>query len=163
MTCIVYLFSFGLSVNSRETPSPPKTPPRGGVEPDSGHTTPRGSSWDRPLTSIIIGVFNAPGEGFWFGGGSRPALTRQDPPPKRSLSRIFPVFYNPKVLPATCTCLTQAGARASNTFWHPILGVDSRSETTDCRPTGDRKAAEWSPPLFAGVPAGPVRRKLFPV
>ena len=56
------------------------------------------------------------------------------------------------MLPATCTCLTQAGARASNTFWHPILGVDSRSETTDCRPTGDGgptdcppQATDWRP------------------
>ena len=31
-------------------------------------------------------------------------------------------FRVKKVLPATCTCLTQAGVRASNTFCHPRLG-----------------------------------------
>ena len=77
MTRIVYLFCFGLSENSRETPSPPKTPPRGGVEPDSGHTTPRGSSWDPPLPSIIIGVLRAPGEGF---GSEEHNRIRADPP-----------------------------------------------------------------------------------
>ena len=31
-----------------------------------------------------------------------------------------------KVLPATRTCLTQAGARASNTFWQPILHITNQ-------------------------------------
>ena len=41
--------------------------------------------------------------------------------------RIFPAFQCLKVLPATRTCLTQAGARASNTFWHPVLSVDRKN------------------------------------
>ena len=39
------------------------------------------------------------------------------------------LFSGQEVLPATRTCLTQAEARASNTFYYPILGVESRSKT----------------------------------
>ena len=56
--------------------------------------------------------------------------------------RIFLVFQILKVLPATRTCLTQAGARASNTFRHPIWVVESRSGT----PFGWLKA-EWKTPV----------------
>ena len=43
------------------------------------------------------------------------------------ISPYFPV----QVLLATRTCLTQAGASVSNTFWHPVLSGRGRSETTD--------------------------------
>ena len=57
----------------------------------------------------------------------------------------FPVFSSPKVLLATRTCLTQAGASVSNTFWHPVLSGHGRSETTDCHPTGDREPTDCPP------------------
>ena len=58
----LFFYFCGLRENNRETRSPPKTPPRGGV--GSGCTTPRGSSWDRPLTSIIITVIGPQGWDF---------------------------------------------------------------------------------------------------
>ena len=94
------------------------------------------------------------------------ALTRQDPPFQagqgalaKAYFQIFLVFQGLKVLPATRTCLTQAGASASNTFWHPLWGVESRMENTSCRPISDREPTECLPgatdwrPNFRRAPA----------
>ena len=85
----VYFF-FGFSENTRETPSPPQTPPRGGVaeQPDSGYITPRGSSWDRPLVLLYGFLYGLEGPrgGFWFGGGNP---TRADS--LRSAAETLPV------------------------------------------------------------------------
>ena len=79
-------------------------------------------------------------------------MTRADSPrlagscepgrPRKGLFSDFLVFQILKILPATRTCLTQAGARASHTFRHPIWVVESRSGT----PFGWLKA-EWKTPV----------------
>ena len=48
-----------------------------------------------------------------------------------SFSRILPRNRKMQCQEATRTCLTQAGASVSNTFWHPVLSGHGRSETTD--------------------------------
>ena len=46
--------------------------------------------------------------------------------------------WDQKVLPATRTSLTQAGARASNTFWNPKLGSIHQPLPTERWPITDR-------------------------